>query len=241
MMRFMVVKAILAGSPVDLDALVDAFREGDPRVVADDDGYYLTSAEFDGLSNGSEFSQAASSMLQGINGVARALDGSYRPVSLAGRFVDGSGITHVVAPPDTAEARDHALPPVIRGELGQSVAGPPGPAYFELAKTSPDVAKAQAILGKPLASLDWYDLYKLYEIVRRAAGGDGGLESKGWAGKKELSSFRISANHPDLSGEDARHAVMGNQAPSYSTSLAEGRALISRLMIAWWDELDAAT
>jgi hypothetical protein len=234
----MVTKAFLKGNPVDLDALVDLFREGDPRIAADDNGFYVTSVAFDALDNGPAFHATASSALLRINGVARALDGNFRPVSLVGRFTDSTGQTHVVATPDTVEARSQAMPPVVQGAVELPLPSPPGPAYFNLAESHPDVADAQAILGKPLASLGWDDLYKLFEIVRENVGSERALEKKRWADKKDLSSFRASANRPDLSGEDARHARMSGGSPSYSMSLSEARALISRIMVAWWNELD---
>ncbi|MCQ9179833.1 hypothetical protein KMT30_12520 [Streptomyces sp. IBSBF 2953] len=234
----MTIKAFLKGDPIDLEAIAYVFSEGDPCVSGDHEGFYVTSAAFDGLTSGPDFHAAASSLLLRINGVARALDGNFRPVRLVGSFADESGLTHVVATPDTAEGRAYAMPPTVQGEAEPPRLAPRGPAYFDLAESQPDVADAQAILGKPLASLGWVDLYKLYEIVRHNVGGEQALENKRWVDKKDLSSFRISANHQSLSGEDARHARMNTAPPSYSIGLDEGRALISRIMVAWWDELD---
>lgn len=40
----MAVKAKLEGHAFDLDALVELFREGEPKVGKEEDGYYLASA-----------------------------------------------------------------------------------------------------------------------------------------------------------------------------------------------------
>ena len=45
----MTVKARLEGDVFDLDALVELFAEGEPRVSKESDGYYLASAQLDGL------------------------------------------------------------------------------------------------------------------------------------------------------------------------------------------------
>jgi len=58
------IKARLAGHEFDLVALGELFREGDPAVAADDEGYYFNfTAADDLMHDGSRLHEVASSLL----------------------------------------------------------------------------------------------------------------------------------------------------------------------------------
>jgi hypothetical protein len=42
--------------------------------------------------------------------------------------------------------------------------------------------------------LNWSNLFKVFEIVRRDCGGEGAAQSAGWATKKSMELFRRTAN-----------------------------------------------
>lgn len=245
----MAVKAKLEGHAFDLDALVELFRVGEPKVGKEDDGYYLTSSDLDGLmDDGGRLFEAATRLLQRVTGVARMLDSSFRPVTLPGTFVEddgtGTGRRHHVVQADTAVARSKACAVIVSTGDEQSLASEPppppppeGPPYIQLASSHPDVAEALEILGKPSVSLNWVDLYKLYEIVRDRVGNEQSLKAKKWVPNGELSAFKASANRPDVSGSGARHARMGGGPPKLTMTLAEGETFIRRLVVAWWNSL----
>ncbi|MFJ3777548.1 hypothetical protein ACIPX0_38240 [Streptomyces sp. NPDC090075] len=244
----MVIKAKLEGHTFDLDALVELFRSGDPKVSKEDDGYYLGSSELDGLmDDGGQLVAAATRLLQKVTGVARILDSSFRPVSLPGTFVedngDGGGRRHHVVLAATAEARSkvHGVVIVTGGGQPEKPKSPPppeGPPYIQLAANHPDVAEALEILGKPSVSLNWVDLYKLYEIVRSNVGDEKALKATQWVSSGDISAFTASANRPDVSGSEARHArATGAGLPKQTMNLAEGEAFIRRLVEAWWNSL----
>ncbi|MFC1406125.1 MULTISPECIES: hypothetical protein [Streptacidiphilus] len=239
----MAVKARLEGHVYDLDSLVELFREGEPLVAVDDDGYYLESSHFDGLTEGGQklFDQAAN-VLRRVMGVARILDSSFRPVSISGHFVvdDAEGVRHLIVVGDTVEVRSNAIVGVV--EVGGVVSPTPppeplGPPYVQLSDSHPDVEEVLSILGKPSVALTWVDLYKVYEIVRHSVGDDKVLKGNGWAAPAEISAFTASANRPDVSGSQARHARMGGDSPKHTMTLAEGESLIRRLVVAWWNSL----
>ncbi|MGW6962386.1 hypothetical protein [Streptomyces chartreusis] len=247
----MTVKAKLEGHTFDLDALIELFREGDPKVSKEEDGYYLSSSQLDGLmDDGGRLFEAATRLLQKVTGVARVLDSSFRPVSLTGTFMEdggtGTGRRHHVVQADTAEARFKAYAAGVvtsEGEVPERQSPPPppppeGPPYLQLALGHPDVAEALEILGKPSVSLTWVDLYKVYEIVRHNVGDDKALKAKQWVSSGDLSAFTASANRPDVSGSDARHArPTGAGMPKRTMTLAEGQDFIRRLVVAWWNSL----
>ncbi|WP_328365564.1 hypothetical protein OG800_35495 [Streptomyces sp. NBC_00445] len=246
----MAVKAKLEGHSFDLDALVELFREGDPKVSKEVDGYYLSSSELDGLiDDGGQLLSTATRLLQRVTGVARILDSSFRPVSLSGTFVevDGTGAEkrHHVAQAGTAEERSKAYAVVVSTSNEQSPASqsppppppPEGPPYIQLASSHPDMTEMLEILGKPSVSLTWIDLYKIYEIVRDSVGNEQTLKANKWVPDGELSAFKASANRPDVSGSGARHARMGGGPPKQTMNLAEGAAFIRKLVLAWWNSL----
>ena len=78
---------------------------------------------------------------------------------------------------------------------------------MKLAEQDPDVADVLRVLGQP-GPLDWYDIYKAWEIVERAMGGSNQVEARGWATMADINRLTASANHPGISGDEARHARM---------------------------------
>jgi hypothetical protein len=232
------VRAQLRGHTFDLDRLAWSFPTGDPRVGVDDHGHYLTGSALDGLlDDGSILYERASSMLRRVNGVARALDGDFRPVSLTGRFSDETGRQSHVVIADVIEVRDQALP--ITAVLGGVPQEPPrpGPGYLGLSERNSDVADALNIRGTPGAQLSWSDLYKVFEIVRDSVGGERVIVKNGWVSQSAISRFKHSANHPEASGDQARHARMSGGPPSQPMWLNQVRWWISSLVQQWFDSL----
>ncbi|MFF4362966.1 hypothetical protein ACFY1U_35225 [Streptomyces sp. NPDC001351] len=245
----MAVRARIEGHVFDLDTLCELFADGEPRVSKESDGYYLASDELDGLINeGGRLLEAASLVLRRVVGVARALDSRFRPVALTGQFTDDSGNRHHVAVLGTAEERVKAFDVAVVKFANQSsppVQQPPpppqGPLYMELIKTHSDVAEVLGILGKPSVSMTWVDLYKVYEIVRHNVGNDKALRAKGWVPDSDISAFTGSANRPDVSGSEARHARLPGASPKRTMKLTEGEAFIRTLVVAWWDSLSPSS
>jgi hypothetical protein len=241
----MTVKARLEGHVFDLETLAELFGQGEPRVVKHEDGfYYLTSEELDGLmDNGGRLMEVGTAVLRHVAGVARALDGSFRPVTLSGYFISSNGDErrhHVVAA-GTAEVRGRAQIVAVATTGSESELAPPppplGPPYVNLTKDQPDVAEVLEILGKSDTSIGWIDLYKVYEVLRHNVGGDTALKAKSWTSEPELRAFTGSANRPDVSGSEARHARMSGGLPKRAMTLSEGQDFIRRLVVAWWDTL----
>lgn len=231
------VKAWLEGHPHDLQDLVNLFSEGDVRVVHDDEenGYYLTAPDIDAPSEPGRFDQPADALIKRLNGLARTHKADFRPVSLTGRYTSPTG-THVFVAAATMEvrARIGMVAVVVDGQL---VPNPPSPwpNRLALAAANPDVAEALDIMGRG-EPLGWDDLYKVHEIVRHAVR-PSSITDYGWTDKPTDSAFRASANRPDVSGDDARHARQSGQRPVRTMSLAEGRSFIGDLVVQWLNHL----
>jgi hypothetical protein len=247
-------KAWLKGHQFDLDALAELFPTGDVRVVKEGENYYLTAPEIGSPPHGRTFYEVAPEVLQYVNGLARAMrPNEYRPVELTGRYQVGE-TRHQVVRLGCAESREQALPITavaasasieVRGRIAAvaTVTRPnasapqsplAGPRYLALAAQYPDVAESLTIMGA--AEPNWMELYKIYEIVRDNIK-PASIEDKGWATKQELSTFTGSANRPDVSGADARHARMSGGPPARTMSIQQARNFVGNLVVRWINDL----
>lgn len=233
----MTVKAWLSGHEFDLEMLADLLPDGALRVVKEGGVYCLVSDELDNPPSGVPYYEVAPALLQRINGMGRVTSSDFRPVHLSGRYTDGAK-THQVVSVGTAEERSKAYPPAVRvdGQQPTKPIAPRGPVYASLSATHPDVAEVLDILGGAAPAPNWVDLYKIYEIIRSNIQPTR-IDKTGWITKAEDDAFTASANHPAVSGADARHARQKGGPPSRSMSLFEARQLIGRLVQAWTDWL----
>lgn len=233
----MTVKAWLRGHDFDLQDLADLFPTGDTRVVRDGDGYYLTSIEIDHAPEGVPFYEIAQVVLQRVNGLGRAKNPSFRPVTVSGRYQDEDQTHHVVSA-DSIEVRSRvSAVAVVMNSDGVRVRQPPpvGPQHASLAATNNEVAEALIIMGQGVR-LGWAEMYKVYEIVRDNAR-PSTIADVGWASSAECKAFGAAANRPDVSGPNARHARMSGGPPQHRMTEEEGRHFISKIVTAWLGSL----
>lgn len=232
-------KARLDGHGFDLDTLVEIFREGDPVLGRDDDGYYLSSSAFDGLEEPVAVKDRAEILLRKVNGLGRLLDSSFEPVKLSGSFTTKDGHTTHVLSPDSARVRTRASAATVTvgGQPPPPPPPPPGPKYVRLADGERDVADALKFLGSQ-DEPDWFLLWKAFEIIQHAVGSRKAIETAGWATTADLNAFCASANLETVSGDDARHArkAKASDRPPVSTmDLREARRFVYGLAKAWLD------
>ena len=82
----MLIKARLKGHEFDLITLAELFREGEPAVAADAEGYYLSfSAPEEVFRDGGRLYDAASVVLRRVNAIGRVLTDEFRRAGLTGR------------------------------------------------------------------------------------------------------------------------------------------------------------
>jgi hypothetical protein len=229
------MKAWLEGHNFDLDTLHELFPNGEAIVAKDASGrYYLESPALENP-EGQVDTDAAEALLKRINGAARAIDHSYQPVKLKGHYTGPDGAAFVSGPTATQMIRPNQRATVLHLRNGVPVpkSPPKGPRYVRLAEQDPNVADALRILGQP-EPLDWYDIYKIFEIVQNVVGGPKEIEKGGWAREADLDRLKASANHPGISGDEARHARMkGTPGPDKGMTIREADDLIRRLVANW--------
>jgi hypothetical protein len=237
----MTIKAWLEGQQFDLQDLAELLAEGHVRVVHDDaeDAYYLTAPEIDNPPAGSEFYDVAQRLLIHINGIGRVSKADFQPVQLTGKYGTPSGGQHVVAAALLSEIRLHAhAAGVVTGTDGQPVPPEPSPwpERLMLADTNEHVARALKLMNSA-EPLQWAELYKVHEIIRRDVKPKK-FDEIGWTTKARDRAFGASADRYDVSGDAARHAVDKHAEPPKETmTISEGRSYISDLVAKWLDSL----
>jgi hypothetical protein len=254
----MTVRAALEGHQFDLDSLARHFSTGDPRVVVNEEGSFLESADFEGLIDDvGRLVEIAGMHLARLNGYAVIQDSGFEKVGLQHRFIreDETGKhvhvalgatlrarAHVTAEAvvvlaDTAEARATAYDAGTTDSTSGEPVPPDSVKYLSLAASNRDVAELLELLGGS-DRLMWVELYKAYEIIRGALGnGQGGLVAAGWTSKRDLGRFTGSANHPGASGSDARHARQSGGPPADVMTLGEAQQYIRQLAQQWLQSL----
>jgi hypothetical protein len=252
---------MLDGHALDLAALVRRFPTGDPRVVSTDEGTFIEAAVLDAVefTDTARLVETASDILARLNGWVMLDDAGYRPVKLRNRFHRDrlqreAGDTHI-ALGDEARVRDEVSVVVVgtaEARLGLSatitatastggVPGPPpipeGQRQLARAAAHPDADDLLALIGTA-GAFGWAPLWKALEIIKVALGGKTALLGTGWVTADDLDAFGYSANHPDASGADARHARRPpTTPPSRVMSIEEGQQFIRDLARQWLNSL----
>ena len=241
----MSIGAGLKGDSMDLAILAELFPPTSDPTVGEGDAFSLSSDTLDDrlIDDGGAMLQASSALLRRVNGAVRLRYGSFRPVELSGPFTDSEDHRHAVVAPASIELRPHIPAPAAGDDILPQSDGAPRVA---LAAAHPDLDDALAIVGRT-DPLDWFDLYKLYEIVRddvdpstagtSRKGSQARADRHGMDTKDELSAFTGSADHQGASGQDARHAREPGPAPRRTLTLAEGRSLVTSLLSNWISSL----
>jgi hypothetical protein len=123
---------------------------------------------------------------------------------------------------------------VVLGQDGKPFSPPPpvGPRLFALADTSSVVADALALLGTP-ASLGWFELCKLYEIVTHEVD----VVAAGWTSQADMKAFTASANRHDVSGAEARHARNSGAMPRRTMTISEATDYMKAVTRSWMESL----
>jgi hypothetical protein len=227
----------LKGHEFDLEELCDHFTSADRNVKKEEDGYYyLRSSDFDQMSEPDAVSERAQDLMERINGAAKLLSGvSYRPVEfdVVIRVDDDGKRHHHMTLSSTIEMRSRVTGKLTVGETGETmdVLRPPSgvDSLVNLADQNAKVADALRFYARS----DWFNLYKAWEVVRDAAGGETELIKKGWATKAQRRRFTGTAQSRAELGDEARHAREKVQPPKNPMSLEEAQAFVRSVIEAW--------
>lgn len=227
----------LAGDTSDFSALAQSLTETDTNVSYDGQDYILTSDRFASADDAAAVRQKAEDMVALLNGGSRlALDAtqSIRVGAVYRRRDDGRRDIFVFAEP--AVIRFRAISPTVKvthadGTVEEFHPADPVKQWMVLALSNDDVANVFRILSS--GTLDWVNLYRIFEIIAADVGGLDSVVSNGWGTRTSMKLFKHTANSPCALGLDARHGAETAQPPPKPMTISEARTLINSIIHAW--------
>lgn len=227
----------LTGDTADLAALAQSLTGADVNVAHDGQDYVLTSAGFQPSDDAQTIRQNAEQIVELLNGASRlALDAtrSIRVGAVYGCRDDGTRAIFVFQEP--AVIRVRAISPTVKmtypdGTIQEFHPADPITRWMALALSDDSVAKVLRIISS--GTLDWVNLYRIFENIAEDVDGIDGIASSGWATKPSMKLFKYTANSPGALGLDARHGAESTQAPSMPMTIAEARSLVNSIVHAW--------
>lgn len=229
----------IKGNSTDLQELSKSVNGPELEIINKDDNYYLKSIRFESISTPEDIRNSLEELLALINGAAWLAIDARTPihaVSIAQVREDGSR-NFFKDFENTLPLRDTVDTIIVRGD-GTVVPTYPAdqvPGWIRSAQQNPNVAKVFRLLGA--GNLDWVNLYRLYEIIKKDIGGIKEIAKRGWATKESLKRFKRTANSPDSIGDDARHGAQFTNSPKNPMALGEARSLLKVILHNWLDSM----
>jgi hypothetical protein len=233
-------RAYLTGEPTDLARLRRELSTGAVTVAEDDSGTYLQADELEVCADADEVRAAADPLLVLLNGMASLSFAGHRRVALSGTIAREE--SKYLFMEDSVRLSDELS--VVRVVTDITAAGivttadgtvPDSPGLSSMQRrlesiaTHPELADVYRLLGRNDPA--WDELYKAYELLSKAVGGEQKLPQRTGVTRERIQLLKDNSNNPELSGDDARHAVptKGSRG-SEQITLAEGRAIIDELI-----------
>ena len=225
----------LKGHAQDLKDVTEAFQMN--RIcqvdLDPDERYYLKSDALNPLTDGNDVLAGAGELVSRINGAMKATYSDYKPIRVDGLItLHANGNRGVVIVPETA----HITIRVGRPTISISGSAPTEPhssdaeKWLEISADDTDVSDALHYLSR---EPDWFDLYKTYEVVRFALGGEKKMLSQLSSGESDrielktaIKRFTGTAN----SVRDIRHARPNTDSPEVPMTLKVAEKVIRDLV-----------
>jgi hypothetical protein len=226
----------LAGDATDLAALAQSLTGSDINVTHDGQDYVLISDQFAENDEAAAVRQKAEGLVAILSGACRlALDAihSIRVGAVYRRPVDGKRELFVFPEPAVIRFRAFATVTLTHADGTSEEFHPADPVkqWAELALENDAIADVFRLLAS--GTLDWVNLYRIFEIVVSDVGGLDAIDANGWATKASVKVFKHTANSPGALGLDARHGAESTQPPKEPMNISEARALVNSLVHAW--------
>lgn len=226
----------LKGEEFDLQKLPTLLTSPEVTVIEEDGNYYLKSEDFNSMTDASHVLAASKPMLEAINGALQLYLGDFQIVKADGIVVgigeDGKPHNYVVLSGSiTCRGRVSASVTLVKpnGTVDSSQRSSKVESWIAVARQNKNVADAFRLFCAPT----WFNLYKIYEIIRADVGGKKKIIQKGWVTAPDIKRFTNTAQSPDVLGDDARHATQKDLPPKKPMSLSEAKSLIRILLKNW--------
>jgi len=227
----------LVGDPMDVAGLDDIFREDDIKCLKEDDQWLLTAKSFEPLADAGQVQEAASELMEVVNGAMKLHFGEHNAVTVGNVIeigADGTkrGIAMAMAAARMT-IRGGRIRAVITDGSGKEVPQPPSPVvkWVRLTETDPVATEILWLLSLP--KQDWFSIYKLHELMEQGGGMDWAIRS-GLTTKAEIGRLTGTANNFSAAGRAARHAnLAAKPMTAQPMTLKEGTVLINLLATNW--------
>ena len=230
-------KIQLVGDDFDLKELEKSFsNSSNYSITKENDGYYLSSSEFDSCKEIEEIKNKLRNILDVLNGAKILAIGGNKPLECGSIVKEKSNGTReiFVELSDTFTLRD-SVSIIMKDSAGKIIdevhPADEVPKWLTYGLRDEKLKRALRIYGKERHT--WVGLYKIYEIVEDALGEMQNLIEQGWASKSSIRRFKHTANSPDVIGDGARHGKQITNGPKKPMSISEARSLIETLLIRW--------
>src|SRR6185295_15206367 len=201
----------LAGDNSDLAALAQSLTGSDLNVSHDGKGYVLTSDRFSSGDDAGAVRQTAQEMIAILNGASRLALEAKKAITVGSvyrRDEDGRRDSFIF--PEPARIRIRAFPPTMKisradGTVEEFCPADPVRQWTALALKNDAIAKVFRILAG--GTLDWVNLYRIFELIGDDVGGVDRIAANCWATKASIKLFKRTSNSPGALGLDARHGA----------------------------------
>ena len=220
----------LTGQISHLQRLANIFGDSDISVFICSNEFYLTSSEMQSTQLWYEVMEIGKRHLHNLIGAYALTWGEVPEINLE-RLIVPKGIEMETIPVTTS---GDTLRKVISTEIITELYIPRMKRAIEAASRVPTVKEVLDIYARGVR--DYVTFYKIFEIIRDdLGGGNKKLTNSGLIDKSTLSKVTLNLNHPQLSGDMARHARMDGlpEKDKLGMTLTEVEETIGSLVHSW--------
>lgn len=208
---------VLLGNKADLQDLCTLFCSPDLNVIEKKGNYYLRSSDFNLLADVKIVRLHAIELLRRMKGITRMCLGSFDSF-------DPIRVNTVIHGNEDGTVKNWGFGIGIPvNPRTRAVAGS-GDSWIELAGRDEKADDALHHFAYDIPN--WFDLYKVYEIIKKDVGGETKIVENGWASRSKIRLFSRSA-------QSERHASGKFTPPKKAMSILEAESLIGTLLEHW--------
>lgn len=225
----------LGGGERDLNDAAQSFRMNDTcRVDIDKDGkHYLKSRLFNPLTDGNDVLDRAEELVLRINGALKIQFSDFQPIHHTRNLVklgaDGSRGTVVVIEAAKLTVSGGRVSAITSGGMESEPSPSDAEKWLELSVDNDHVADTLMYVSR---EPNWFDLYKLFEVIRSATGGQSEMYARLSEGEEDRIALKEKCRHFTATANavhDIRHARPNSIPPGNPMTLREADRLLKNL------------
>lgn len=227
----------LVGDVIDLSAIAQSLTNADINVSHDGRNYILSSDRFQPSDDAQTVRESAEHIVELLNGASCLVLDARQSIRVGAVFRHrDDGTREIYASPEPAVIRVRAISPTVKlthadGTVDECHPADPITQWMPVAMSDDAVANVLRIVSS--GTLDWVNLYRIFEIITADVGGLDAIANNDWATKASMKLFKRTANSPGALGLDARHGAESTQPPSKAMTISESRSLVNSIVLAW--------